>query len=77
MDKKTKNVLVLAGLGVLAYMVFFRKKDAIEDAVIVEDEPIDDADVIDEEEGAEAAASSFSNAKGFDPRKFSRNSTKF
>ena len=56
MDKKTKNVLLLAGLGVLAYMVFFRKKDAIEDAVIVEDEPIDDAEVIEEEE----AASSFS-----------------
>tara|TARA_R100000988_G_C3999428_1_gene167997 strand:+ start:1769 stop:1975 length:207 start_codon:yes stop_codon:yes gene_type:complete len=56
MDKKTKNVLLLAGLGVLAYMVFFRKKDAIEDAVIVEDEPIDDAEVIDEEE----EASSFS-----------------
>mgnify|MGYP001368035305 CR=1 FL=1 len=55
MDKKTKNVLLLAGLGVLAYMVFFRKKDAIEDAVIVEDEPIDDAEVIDDEE----AASSF------------------
>ena len=72
MDKKTKNVLLLAGLGVLAYMVFFRKKDAIDDAVIVEDEPIDDAEVIDEEE-----SSSFSNAKGFDPKRFSRNSTKF
>ena len=80
MKAETKKILILAGIGVLAYMIFFRKKESAAntidvDAVEIDDEPIDDADALDEMD--EAKESSFSNAKGFDPRKFAKNSTKF
>tara|TARA_B100000963_G_scaffold8974_2_gene7065 strand:- start:4006 stop:4242 length:237 start_codon:yes stop_codon:yes gene_type:complete len=78
MKAETKKILILAGIGVLAYMIFFRKSatDTIDvDSVEIEDEPIEDTDALDEAD--ESKESGFSNAKGFDPRKFARNSTKF
>ena len=64
MKAETKKILILAGIGVLAYMIFFRKKDTTTetidvDAVEVDDEPIEDADSLDE-----GKDSSFSNGHG-------------